>query len=879
MPRLSDRQLALVNEYKPETMLDSALALAADGWNVFPLRPGTKTPLIGKKTGGKGAHDGTTDPDTIRRWWARHPNAGIGANLGDDRLAVDLDFQHGASRLSSLPETRTHHSGRGNGNIHLIYRFATDGMAAAIKSGTDVLGKGIDIRAGRGSYIVMPPTPHEETGEPYSLDPFLTEEHFLTDEDVQAIWEEAGVPLSAASRGAKKGLRAVPASERPQGSSNTTLAGLLADPPSEGGRNDWLARVAGHYAKQIRFKDAYDQMVQDANQKLVPPLDADEVVKTAESIWDSEHANHPERPCSLENGFLVGNKRALFCQVQQRHGEDIVYDTAPWADFDLECRGMAIDDAKRRTYWIRVHQQGGSFDTTLDAELLGNDFKTKSWLASLGLSWDTPFNAAPKTPGSTRLLRYLNSQNPPKVHIVSVLGWDPRVEGFVTHEGVITEDGPQTKESAGVVADPRLVERDVAPYRYGFQRTPQEAQRVLQEVLTFQEETTTSIFGAWWAACLLKPQIQDRSSLFPFFGVEAASESGKTNGFFDLMVALNGNTRGQIVPTRPVLRDYASAHHNGIVWADDLDSLDAYGELLRASTSNGTAAKMDADRTGIKNTQVVAPILVTGEALGFDMQKALIDRAVVLEVSSPRGRVSLHDPDRPQWDDVLDLKSQYPESQGGFSVLSGHFVVAALGQSQQMLRALAREQRRGSGRLGEKNAVLLAGARLLDFLTGHGEPWGEPGGPHYRRVLDWVAGQGEGLQLDNTFTLKVLPWAVRLWGELDKPERIEGGRFDGIPSPIFVRGDRESIFEDGAAVVPPDVELWVNVPALAQCWEREKGGRVDARTESPAGLQQQSRGVTDGSRSHRLANTGAPVKYRKLTPEYMEAVLRRADLS
>ena len=62
----------------PAGFLDDALAYAARGWPVFPLRPGEKVPLIAKAAGGNGVHDATTDPDQIRAWWTKHPTANIG---------------------------------------------------------------------------------------------------------------------------------------------------------------------------------------------------------------------------------------------------------------------------------------------------------------------------------------------------------------------------------------------------------------------------------------------------------------------------------------------------------------------------------------------------------------------------------------------------------------------------------------------------------------------------------------------------------------------------------------------------------------------------------------------------------------------------------
>ncbi|AZS10584.1 DNA primase/polymerase/helicase [Arthrobacter phage TattModd] len=874
MVKLSERHSATLAEYTPETMLDAALALAREGWNVFPLRPGTKIPMINKKAGGNGALDGSTDEDLIRYWWNKYPSAGIGANLGDDRLAIDLDFNHGATRLGSLPDTRTHHSGRGNGNLHLVYRVEPGSAAAAVKSGTNVLGSGIDIRAGKGSYIVMPPTPHEETGQPYTLDAYDREEHLLTDDELALIYQEAGVAQPAASRGAKKGLAVVDGTKshkRPMESHASTLAGLLADPPAEGGRNDWFVRVCGFIAKKAsRFND-YEIEVLGAANRMPNPLPVEELQKTLNSVWEAEQAK-PAKVLHEGNGFLTGANGRLFCQIAVKNGDETHYEQAPYADFDIEARGVAVDETSRRLYWVRIYWGGKFYDTTLPGETLGNENGFKTWLAARGMSVDQPFMAQPKTPPATRILRYLNSQNPPEVKIVTTLGYDEAMDGFVTHEGLITQAGKTSKEEAHIVADPSLVERDIAPYAYGMERDRAEAQRVLREILSFQEETATSIFGAWWAACLLKPQIQDRTALFPFFGVEAASESGKTNGFFDLMVELNGNTRGQIVPTRPVLRDYASANKNGIVWADDLDSLEAYGELLRASTSNGTASKMEADRNGIRNTKVVAPILITGEALGFGTQKALLDRSVVLNITSPKGRKSKHDPAKLQWEDVQELRSLYPKSQGGLSVLAGWFVQHALQNTKPALKALNEAAREVPGRHGDKLAVLRAGARLLDALVGHEDPWSGQG-EHARRVDAWAGANGQTLDQDNTLTMKVLPWALRAFNYPEKPERIEMGRFQNLISPVVVKGDLESLNRPG--LDGSTVEIFFSPVLLAEAWKREQGFKVDTRTETQSALSQQAQALAAGHKLFKVE--GKAQRYRALPKEYLTAVLSRAE--
>lgn len=66
------------------------------------------------------------------------------------------------------------------------------------------------------------------------------------------------------------------------------LAALLAAPAAEGGRNDWLTKVAGHLAKREEFRDGYIEQVRLANKELKPPLDDKEWRGLAASIWKAE---------------------------------------------------------------------------------------------------------------------------------------------------------------------------------------------------------------------------------------------------------------------------------------------------------------------------------------------------------------------------------------------------------------------------------------------------------------------------------------------------------------------------------------------------------------------------------------------------------------
>ncbi len=90
---------------RPE-LLAAALAAAARGWHVFPLRPGSKRPAFPDHLAAdctrtdprcQAAHQGwepraTLDPDRIRRAWQAAP-FNVGIACGPSRLlVVDLDI-------------------------------------------------------------------------------------------------------------------------------------------------------------------------------------------------------------------------------------------------------------------------------------------------------------------------------------------------------------------------------------------------------------------------------------------------------------------------------------------------------------------------------------------------------------------------------------------------------------------------------------------------------------------------------------------------------------------------------------------------------------------------------------------------------------------
>ena len=167
-----------------QAMLDAALEYAELGIPVFPLQPSSKEPMKGSH----GLLDATTDADQIHKWWAKTPDANIGARTGNGLVVLDFDIDeakgedgletlHGwESEHGELPETVTAVTGRGG--MHLWFRVNGNVSNSANAQ------KGVDIR-GDGGFVVMPPSVHPNgTAYAWETDPT---ERAIADADASVL--------------------------------------------------------------------------------------------------------------------------------------------------------------------------------------------------------------------------------------------------------------------------------------------------------------------------------------------------------------------------------------------------------------------------------------------------------------------------------------------------------------------------------------------------------------------------------------------------------------------------------------------------------------------------------------------------------------------
>ncbi len=125
------------------------------GYHVFPCGAARKMPCWGKREGGRGFYDATTDPAEIDRLF-RHRHAELIAVRAGEASGVsilDVDVKHDAARAwwikneSRLPITRAYRTRRGG--LHLVFRHAAD-----VRNKEGIPIEGIDVR-GEGGYFVF----------------------------------------------------------------------------------------------------------------------------------------------------------------------------------------------------------------------------------------------------------------------------------------------------------------------------------------------------------------------------------------------------------------------------------------------------------------------------------------------------------------------------------------------------------------------------------------------------------------------------------------------------------------------------------------------------------------------------------------------------
>lgn len=149
------------------TPLAAALRYARRGWLVFPC----EGKLPDGRLAPQGFQNSSTSDITVRAWWAANPKANIGVACGKQSglFVVDVDpGKNGADTLAALEERHgplpeTPRARTGSGGLHVFFAYPKTGQ---LGNSAGRLGPGVDTR-GQGGYVVVAPSLHPATGQPY----------------------------------------------------------------------------------------------------------------------------------------------------------------------------------------------------------------------------------------------------------------------------------------------------------------------------------------------------------------------------------------------------------------------------------------------------------------------------------------------------------------------------------------------------------------------------------------------------------------------------------------------------------------------------------------------------------------------------------------
>src|SRR4051794_8544312 len=254
-------------------LLEAALWYVNHGIPVFPLHspvpggcscrdPECDSPAKHPRTL-HGLSDATIDPDQVRKWWTRWPDANIGILTGSKAqlLAVDVDPRNGGNEsLEDLvaqhgrfPDTAEQISG--GGGRHFIFRYPGGSVPKK-------LAPGIDLK-GDGGYIVAAPSLHP-SGRRYEWDGIAGE---------KALLDPAPAPEWLIKR-----IIRVESPTVPEESDTSYKFG-------EGQRNDGLTSLGGTMRSRGMSPATIEAALLVENvSRCIPPLSDAEVLRIARSV-------------------------------------------------------------------------------------------------------------------------------------------------------------------------------------------------------------------------------------------------------------------------------------------------------------------------------------------------------------------------------------------------------------------------------------------------------------------------------------------------------------------------------------------------------------------------------------------------------------------
>jgi hypothetical protein len=251
--------------------LTAALRYAKRGLRVFPIhgneggscacgttdcRDACKHPIGALVP--HGCKDATTDPQTIKEWFALYQGCNVGIATGDGLAVLDIDADRGGEEsLRNLkrkhgPPPLTWLAVTGSG-YHLYFASPW----AEVRNSAGALGPGLDVR-GEGGYVVAPPSVHQ-TGVIYQWS--------VSPKDTPlAELPEWLIPRQIKANGRFPSAPRIPR-VIPQGQRNTTIASLCGS----------LRRYGADGRQMLALAEV-------VNARCDPPLSPDELAAVCRSM-------------------------------------------------------------------------------------------------------------------------------------------------------------------------------------------------------------------------------------------------------------------------------------------------------------------------------------------------------------------------------------------------------------------------------------------------------------------------------------------------------------------------------------------------------------------------------------------------------------------
>jgi len=275
------------------TLLEAALAYAARGWSVIPLRPRDKRPAL---SSWQEYQQSRATEEAIRSWWERWPDANLGIVTGavSGLVVLDLDGPEAVAfaKERSVPKTPTVATGKG---YHLYFAHPGHPVPNAARLAEFADG-GLDVR-GDGGYVVAPPSVHP-SGRRYAWVKGRSPEDLPLSPLPAWLLELLEARGQAAPTGTADGTGTEPG----------WVEQLLQGVP-EGQRDDAATRLAGHFLAKGLPESEVLALLLAWNQKNTPPLPDKDIKKCVRSVARRE----AQKPKGARNGVSTRRTPTLVC--------------------------------------------------------------------------------------------------------------------------------------------------------------------------------------------------------------------------------------------------------------------------------------------------------------------------------------------------------------------------------------------------------------------------------------------------------------------------------------------------------------------------------------------------------------------------------------